>query len=353
MHFHLEQAAKALGIKLANLETASNWSERKIKEFGEAVAVRWTEARLNARREQLDLVLHGSLSRREATVESDCDFVVLQNGCEPDYSQALLQIADSVRESFGFAEPGRQGVFGDVVIAPLLYERIGLDSDSNQNLTHRILLVTESVSVFDDDTRKEVIKKILSRYCADYRPPRKEAGKPAKVPRHFVNDLVRFWRTMAVDFGAKRWRGGVKDNAYLRLLKLRTTRKILFAGPLCSLLLVPDRTKTTNELAEYLAEWLGKPPLSQLASLACDDVISPRMSPESKEALKDLLLAYDGLLGLFTTARKALKADEKSSEFRTVRNACEDIAARIERSLEQLFFEDVVFAGRFRQYAVF
>lgn len=127
-------------------------------------------------------------------------------------------------------EPGRQGVFGDVVIAVSLYERIGLESDTNQNLTHRMLMLTESKSILSEPTYSNVIGHILTRYCADYVPPERKAGSPAMVPRHLLNDLIRFWRTMAVDFGAKRWRSS-KDETSLRLIKLRTTRKILFAGP--------------------------------------------------------------------------------------------------------------------------
>ena len=94
-----------------------------------------------------DLVILGSIARQETTLESDCDYIVLQNGCLPHVSRKLLEIGDLARRGAQFSPPGRQGVFGDVVIAGSLYERIGLETDTNQNLTHRMLLLTESRSV--------------------------------------------------------------------------------------------------------------------------------------------------------------------------------------------------------------
>jgi hypothetical protein len=115
------------------------------------------------------------------------------------------------------------------VIAANLYESIGLDIDTNANMTRRLLLLTESKSVLSEETYNSVVDNILLRYCSDYLPPIREQGSHAKTPRYLLNDLVRLWRTIAVDFGTKRWRT-IKDDSHLRLVKLRITRKILFAG---------------------------------------------------------------------------------------------------------------------------
>src|ERR1700752_3241483 len=213
MFDELSKAAQSLELDLSNLKTAAANTEKEVSKFKALVSEYWTGPS-HEEVSNVDLVLLGSLARQEVTGESDCDYVVLQNGCTPDTSQALLLIAEEVRSELGYAPPGRQAVFGDIVIAGSLYERIGLESDTNQNLTHRMLLLTESISVFSSSTHDQVINNILRRYCADYLPPRREEGHQAMVPRHFVNDLVRFWRTMAVDFGAKRWRS-IKDDSHL------------------------------------------------------------------------------------------------------------------------------------------
>jgi hypothetical protein len=359
MHEDLLKAADALNLSLPNLKAAATNTERDVAEFKSSVSAHWSNHQTKVRQEDItdvDLILLGSIARQEATAESDCDYFILQNGCTPDISRKILSIAHKVRTDLGFAPPGRQAVFGDIVIAANLYERIGLESDTNQNLTHRMLLLTESTSVFSTSTYDNVIDKILGRYCADYQPPLRKEKSSAKVPRYLVNDLVRFWRTMAVDFGAKRWRSTEGNDSYLRLIKLRTTRKILFAGPFCSLLLVPERIKLAEELPAYLRACLKKPPLAQLASIASDQSLAPRLSESSKKALKDLLEAYDNLIGLFNErgARHVLKnPDSAVQPFKEKADKCEQIAQTIQTCLELIFFDDPVFKGCFRKYSVF
>jgi hypothetical protein len=358
MHNDLARAAENLQVELPSLAAASKKAEDDVRRFKASIMEHWKKSpdlRSADDYRDVDLVLLGSIARQEVTKGSDCDYLVLQNGCTPEISQRLLTVADRVREELEYAEPGRQGVFGDIVIAANLYERIGLESDSNQNLTHRMLLLTESASVFQESTYHNVIGNILHRYCADYLPPRRSPNATTKVPRHLVNDLVRLWRTIAVDFGAKRWRSK-RDDSFLRLVKLRTTRKILFAGPLCTLLLAPDRASNARDLPDYLRRWLAKPPLAQLASLASDDTVAPRVSTNSRKALEKLLKAYDSLLELLDQdeVRTALKDKESEPQlFEETMQRCQDIAETIQLALQSIFFDDAILKDRFRKYSVF
>ncbi|MGH8480711.1 MAG: hypothetical protein ACREXK_14405 [Gammaproteobacteria bacterium] len=110
------------------------------------------------------------------------------------------------REEAGYVEPGAQGVFGDFSTATDLIARIGLDTDTNTNTTRRVLLLTESISVCDDDVRKNVRELVIERYCDDYTPKARALDHCIYLPHFLQNDLVRYWRTIAVDFGAKQWR---------------------------------------------------------------------------------------------------------------------------------------------------
>ena len=85
----------------------------------------------------------------------------------------------------------------------MLIHEIGGEDDTNRNLTERMLLFLESVPVNRDDAYNRVITGILNRYLANDRPMSRY-----KVPRFLFNDVVRYWRTMCVDFAEQNAHAG-------------------------------------------------------------------------------------------------------------------------------------------------
>jgi hypothetical protein len=98
--------------------------------------------------------------------------------------------------------PGREGIFGSRVSATDLVERIGLGHDTNETLTRRMLFLLESVALTGADVHREALAAVLRRYL--------DAGvRDQRVPRFLLSDLIRYWRTICVDFeGKARERGG-------------------------------------------------------------------------------------------------------------------------------------------------
>lgn len=353
IHADLAKASQQLGIELPALEKAANVSEHLIEDFKNEFNDFLGKEFLTEHKEDLkrtDVVLLGSIARRESSATaSDCDYYILQHGAPPEVTRKLIDVAERLRKSHAIKEVGRQGLFGKVVIAANLYESIGLELDSNANMTQRILLLAESEPVSVGETHKEVIDNILHRYCSDYLSLNCKEDRPVKVPRYLLNDLVRYWRTMAVDFGTKRWYTS-RDETNVRLAKLRVTRKILFAGPLATLLLVPKKIKKNKELHKYLIKSFKPSPLAQLAgtvNLLCDT---------SKAALKDLLINYDEFIKLIGSEeeREILEShgNGKGQQSKTW-GKCKQIGAKIQKSLEIIFCDDELFKQNFRKYSVF
>jgi hypothetical protein len=167
-----------------------------------AVARAETERRILERRERFlsvdvdgdaTVVLMGSWGRREVTSESDDDFMVLfegssRAGCRP--------LAAEVARVLGARPPGREEIFATQVWLEELRGKIGRDEDSNANLTRRMLFMLESVPVCGEEVHARARRALLAGYL--------EANvKDHRPPRFLLNDLVRYWRTIAVDFESK------------------------------------------------------------------------------------------------------------------------------------------------------
>jgi predicted nucleotidyltransferase len=307
---------------------------------------------------EIDVVVTGSLARGEFTRGGDCDYLVLVSGT-PNHDLITKFIAEMDRliRELQLESPGQQGIFGDFAIATELFARIGLQTDSNVNTTRRLVLLTESRSTHNASARTEVIERIIERYCADYHPDNREGRDPFTLPRFLLNDVSRFWRTMTVDFGAKRWRS-LKGEGSLRYAKLITTRKVLFAGTLMALFMtdrvtdlakIPEPKERHQMLQRYLLSVCDSSPLTNLMR-AHEYVDEP-----GREALGEVLKTYDATIGILGRpgARNALKNDTGSNRAEGLLVELDGVAVLLQAALEKLFFDDPIVLPMTRKYGIF
>ncbi len=173
------------------------------------------------------VVLFGSWGRQELTSQSDDDWAVLVARGTVAMRPSIDEVSDLVGK--GSRRPGAQGVFGDTIFCDDLVERIGLKEDDNDNLTRRLLLLLEPVAVLNEPAHHGCRRRVLDGYLDD-------SVKDFRPPRFLLNDVIRYWRTICVDFVGKERRGTGQKWA-LRNLKLGLSRKALFAGGLLPVLL--------------------------------------------------------------------------------------------------------------------
>src|SRR5229473_3295864 len=131
-----------------------------------------------------------------------------------------------------FRPPGQTGTFGNMAFSHDIIHQIGGQNDTNRNTTQRILLLLESATIGRSNQAYErIIRGVINRYLEEDNHLLTRDSRRYRVPRFLLNDIVRFWRTMAVDFASKQ-RDRAGKGWGLRNAKLRMSRKLIFASGL-------------------------------------------------------------------------------------------------------------------------
>jgi hypothetical protein len=258
-------------------------------------------------------IVYGSIGREEVTESSDVDWTILIDGpTDPNHSHLVAKTADRLKD-LGFKPPGPTDTFAVLVNSHELIHHIAGRHDTNQNLTRRILLLFESLAVTQPLVRDRVVRNILDRYITyDVIVPRREPLREV-IPHFLLNDVVRYWRTMASDYAAKMWERETKGWG-LRNAKLRFSRKLIFiAGLLAcfSFELDPphdaeeiraDRSNLPSRLSSHVLAHLSRSPLDVLAQTL--------LSSEADSTARQLFDAYDRFLGVLANQEKRTELNE-------------------------------------------
>jgi predicted nucleotidyltransferase len=308
--------------------------------------------------ETTSIVVFGSLGRAEVTTASDVDWTLLIDGpSDPEHYRQAHEVARQIDE-LAFRKPGETNTFGTLVSSHELIHNIAGTSDTNQNLTRRILLLLESRAVTNPEVRERVLRNVLDRYIV-YDPPVGSRGWGETVPQFLLNDVVRYWRTMAADFASKMWERQQRGWG-IRNAKLRFSRKLLFASGLLTCFmwsLFPpddvDRITSYDELAPRLTEYI----LEQTRLSPIDVVAKVLLAKELYDTARQVIGAYDAFLGIIADAdnRRILeKLDRDAAVDDPVFAKVREITRPFREGILQLFFDDdPALAGFMRKFGVF
>lgn len=329
----LERLRGMVGLPFAHLAAAAAHTAAELEEKRAVLGAQ-------ALSSDMSIVLFGSWARDELTEGSDDDWAVLVSRAFGAYDLDVVQAMALAQAHLGEEgkKPGSQAVFGVPFGVDGLIEQIGLDADTNRNLTRRMLLLLES---------RELRGTIHAKCCSDVFERYLRFGvKNNRPPRFLLNDLVRYWRTICVDFEGKHADSGGDDPKWVtRNAKLRTSRKLLFVGGLLPILLC--HLRQADEMHDFLTTWLTASPLDRVAAA----FIHYEAIDEGARAFA----AYDRWIEI-------MQNDAARDELKTLRAATRDgsdvwqeirsIGESLQRGLTALLF-DTALRPLAAQYAIF
>ena len=210
--------------------------------------------------DRFTVVVTGSLGRHEANPGSDLDYFII--GAEADRNAAIAYNIPGLLESGRCRQPAADGPFEAFVSTEELIGRIGLDGDTNAITTRRLLFLLECEHLFNEALKRRLVSELIAHYVHDSVPT-------GALARFLINDVIRYYRTISVDFEVKIRSGRAWAP---RRLKLIFSRKLLYFGGITAAAEtagLPVRQKRAR-----LTALLQKPPLQRLHHVFKDQCTS-------------------------------------------------------------------------------
>jgi len=199
----------------------------------------------------------GSYARREASDLSDIDYVIISNDIS-SLSRPSEEVEKAIK-SIVEIEPSPDGAFGKVIQRSEILKNLGGDQDSNQSLTRRLLLLLEGEWLAGEAHFKELRRELIERYVA-------ATKRDHQLALFLLNDIIRYWRTMTVDYMYKTTEAS-KPWA-IRNIKLVFSRKLMYASGLFSVAMTADRSEAAK--VDILEKLFEMPALDRLCYICGD-----------------------------------------------------------------------------------
>ena len=199
----------------------------------------------------------GSLARMDVGAKSDLDiFVTADHSDRVDrrlFKIRLFSELMATNERLGFPPFSNDGEYLKIYFMDDLTSRAGSRFDDSENLfTTRMLLILESQFVVNEQVYRRHLRRILELYYRD------QGSTPSFRPVFLLNDLLRYWRTMCLNYEERRH--DVDLPFRKKNVNLKFSRMLMVFGTVLPLIAEP-----IDSVAE-LENLCARTPLERLAS---------------------------------------------------------------------------------------
>ncbi|MGA3286890.1 MAG: DUF294 nucleotidyltransferase-like domain-containing protein [Bacteroidota bacterium] len=243
------------------------------------------------------LVFAGSLGRAEALRTSDVDsfFLFGQNiGTKQKiFAHNIIKKLDNIvsQSSIGLRLASK-GAFSCASTMKQLISNIGGNEDTNETLTRRMVTFTESDGISSGYFFDSIKGEIIRAYLNDLAPERD------RLPIFLINDLIRYYRTICIDYEYKK--NKIRKPWAIRLAKLRHSRKLLYFSSLLPLF-ESIRVSSKNRIEWIERQFLNYTPMERMIIL---------INKYGQRKHWDILLHYEMFLRYLSSEEKKKKLNK-------------------------------------------
>jgi len=176
--------------------------------------------------QNLSIYVTGSYGRHEAHRGSDLDLFFVFDGERPIEKTAKILIdAELIKiaRDMGFPPFSNDAKYLEIHSLQEMLDKLGGAEDDFKNFfTARMLLLLESRPIYGDTAYKRILTEIIDAYFRDYHDHTGDFR-----PLFLVNDILRFWKTLCLNYENRRNRPderAEKNKHHLKNLKLKFSR---------------------------------------------------------------------------------------------------------------------------------
>ena len=236
---------------MKEIENSKNHSINRLEEFKSKINLKKTISC----HQKFCIYTTGSYGREEAGNESDIDLFFINSDSEQKFKKIDKILIDAdligiIRE-LKFPEFSGDGEYLEVHNIKDIYKELGSRNDDYLNFfTARMLLILESKCLYNENVYDKLIDEILHKYYIDF------DKNESFHPMFLVNDIIRFWRTLCLNYEYSRSRNEPdqkqKIKAHIKNYKLKFSRKLTCYSLMLNILFSKSENLTSNELKGYV-----------------------------------------------------------------------------------------------------